>query len=58
MILENWSIVINFIDKMLILAYFIITRNYKIEGKIAKRSNSNKEIERAWKIFHIFFMKV
>lgn len=55
MILENWSIVINFIDKMLILAYFIITRNYKIEGKI---NNSNKEIERAWKIFHIFFMKV
>lgn len=53
MILENWSIVINFIDKMLILTYFIITRNYKIEGKI-----SNKEIERAWKIFHIFFMKV
>lgn len=37
---------------MLILTYFIITRNYKIEGKI-----SNKEIERAWKIFHIFLWK-
>lgn len=46
-VLDNRSIIINFVDKMLIIVYFIIIRNYEVERKIVTATWKLSVLERS-----------